>query len=505
MDVVCVSASSQTVTAKSSVSVLTFQSGANERSNNYDRLWAIFRNVIISDKLDVVVVLDAMDECNSPKPFIRDLKKLSTSANFRAIVTSRSDNHVVPVFTEGESTPALYVTTEDVKKDIVSYVEAQVAKYRNLHCHPEVKDRVITALSTKSGGMFLWVYLMLKVLKGLGRVSDIIHALDTLPEKLDDVYKKILVHLDESLKPGPKQFCQTVLRWIVSTSRPLLFTELVEALKAEGRNDSSLFEKEHGFEDSLLYGKKDIELVCGSLITVSGDSIRLIHLSTRDYLRSAPEAVALHGPATRFLVDVPTTQSRIASTCIDYLSSQQLRSSKNFYPVIQAQNSFLHSARSISVIRQGEIQGLKDANAFFEYAVLYWLDYLISTSPLSGQESRSRLEDFLVHDASITWLEVYLSMVGPEYAASRARRLASLQGMSNLVKAWAENLSNLLDDYNISMANVPQMIHSCFCPRGIEKTDSHTNIQNLVQIQDSDLDLPCIVDRANGEDTDQVS
>ncbi|KAL9609661.1 MAG: hypothetical protein Q9167_005591 [Letrouitia subvulpina] len=482
---------------------LRMQNSANERSNNYDRLWAVFKAVIISDKLDVTVVLDAMDECNGPKTFIRDLKKLAASAKFRVIVTSRSDNHVVPVFAAGENTPALYITTEDVKKDIVSYIEAQVAKYGNLHCHPEVKDRVITALSTKSGGMFLWVYLMLKVLKGLGRVSDVIHALDTLPERLDDVYKRILVHLEESLKPGPKQFCQTVLRWIVSTSRPLLFNELVEALKAECRQSTSLFEEEHGFQDSLLYGKKDIELVCGSLVTVSGDSIRLIHLSTRDYLRSNPEAVAMQGPATRFLIDVPITQNRIALTCIDYLSSQQLRQGKNFYPKTQTRNSDLHSARSISVIRQSEIQGLKDANAFLEYAVLYWVDYLISTSKLSSQESMSRVEKFLVHEASITWLEVYLSIVGPEYAASRARQMAGMEGMSNLVYSWAGRLVALLDDYSITMTSVPQMIHSCFHPQGMEKVESHTKIQTLIQIQNSEQDLAYGINQAKIKDTNQ--
>lgn len=479
--------------------------GANERSNNYDRLWAILKTVIISDKLSITVVLDAMDECNGPKAFIRDLKKLATSATFRVIVTSRSDNHVVPVFAGEESTPALYITTEDVKKDIVSYVEAKVAKYGNLNCHPEVKDRVITALSTKSGGMFLWVYLMLKVLKGLGRVSDVLHALDTLPERLDDVYKRILLHLEESLKPGPKQFCQTVLRWIVSTSRPLLFSELVEALKAERRQSTSLFEKEHGFQDSLLYGKKDIELVCGSLVTVSGDSIRLIHLSTRDYLRSTPEAVAMQGPATRFLIDVPITQNQIALTCIDYLSSQQLRQSKNFYPRIQTQNGDLHSTRSISVVRQSEIQGLKDANAFLEYAVLYWVDYLISTSKLSSQESMNRVEKFLVHEASITWLELYLSIVGPEYAASRARQMAGVEGMSNLVSAWAGRLVVLLDDYGITMTCVPQMIHSCFYPQGMERIESRTKIQTLIQVQNSDQNLSYETDEAKSKNVAQVS
>ncbi|KAL8998141.1 MAG: hypothetical protein Q9169_002762 [Polycauliona sp. 2 TL-2023] len=197
---------------------MRMQSSASERAMNYERLWAILRPVTSMEGYEIVITLDAMDECNESKPFIRDLKKLVAVAPVRVLITSRNNTLAVPVFSEGNGVPTHYMTTDDVKRDIVSFLQAKVDKSATLQ-HPQVKDKVVTALATKSGGMFLWVYLMLKVLKHLPTVANIIHALSSLPENLDDVYERILLQLQTSLKPGPRGFCQLVLKWIVSTRR----------------------------------------------------------------------------------------------------------------------------------------------------------------------------------------------------------------------------------------------------------------------------------------------
>ena len=451
---------------------MRMQSSATDRAMNYDSLWAIFRKVIQQEDLEVIIILDAMDECNGPKSFIRDLKKLVATSPVHVIVTSRSETHIVPVFAEGQGVPALYVTTDDVKRDIISYVQAKVEKSASLQ-HPQVKDNVITALATKSGGMFLWVYLMLKVLKSLPTVSDVLQALSTLPEKLDDVYERILVHLHESLKPGPRAFCQLVLKWIVATSRPLLFTELVEGLKAEYQRTSSMFDHEQGFQNTLLYGRKDIELVCGSLVTVNEDSIRLIHLSTRDYLRSSAEAIGLKPPLDRFLVNVPLVQNRIALTCLEYLSSRNVIESPSFTPNVDA-----------SLARQREIADISDRNPLFEYAVLYWPTYIFSNIYSGTTEAMRHVERFLHQNPAITWLEVYLFFSGPEYTASTAQRLSKLEGTPSSIVHWADTVIGILDEYSTTMTKAPWMIHNCFHPQNIDHPVPSTSntVQTVVHL-----------------------
>ena len=452
---------------------MRMQSSATDRAMNYDSLWAIFKKVIQQENLKVSIVLDAMDECNGPKSFIRDLKKLVAASSVHVIVTSRSETHIVPVFAEGQGVPALYVTTDDVKRDIISYVQAKVEKSVSLQ-HPQVKDNVITALATKSGGMFLWVYLMLKVLKSLPTVSDVLQALSTLPEKLDDVYERILVHLHESLKPGPRAFCQLVLKWIVATSRPLLFTELVEGLKAEYQKTSSMFDHEQGFQNTLLYGRKDIELVCGSLVTVSEDSIRLIHLSTRDYLRSSAEAIGLRAPLDRFLVDVPLIQNRIALTCLEYLGSRSVIESPNFTPTVDAS----------SLARQREIADISDQNPLFEYAVLYWPTYIFSNIYSGTAEAMRHVESFLHQTSATTWLEVYLFFSGPEYTASTAQRLSKLEGAPSSIIYWADTAIEILDEYSTTMTKAPWMIHNCFRSQRNDHLDPSTSnsVQTVVHL-----------------------
>ena len=450
---------------------MRMQSSATDRAMNYDSLWAIFRNVIQQENLKITIVLDAMDECNGSKPFIRDLKRLTATLAVSIIVTSRSETHIVPVFAEGQGVPTLYVTKDDVKRDIISYVEAKVEKSSSLQ-HPQVKDSVVTALATKSGGMFLWVYLMLKVLKSLPTVSDVLQALSTLPEKLDDVYKRILEQLYGSLKSGPRAFCQLVLKWIVATSRPLLFTELVEGLKAEYNRTSSMFDQEQGFQNTLLYGRKDIELVCGSLVTVSEDSIRLIHLSTRDYLRSSADAIGLKSPLDKFLVDVPLVQNRIALTCLEYLGSRSVTESPNFIP----------TADTPSMTRQQEIANISDQNPLFEYAVLYWPTYIFSNTYSGTEEAMRQVEHFIHRRPATTWLEIYLYFSGPEYTASTAQRLSKVESAPKSISAWAEIVIELLDEYSATMTKAPWMIHNCFQTRTDVHLASTANVQNVVHL-----------------------
>ena len=214
----------------------------------------------------------------------------------------------------------------------------------------------------------------------------------------------------------------------------------MEGLKAEYNKTSSMFDQEQGFQNTLLYGRKDIELGCGSLVTVSEDSIRLIHLSTRDYLRSSAEAVNLAAPLDRFLVDVPLTQNRIALTCLDYLISPSVVESPNFVPAVDV------SSRS----RQQEIALISDRNPLFEYAVLYWPTYVFGNIYSGTKTTMDHVEKYLRKGHAITWLEVFLFFSGPEYTASIAQSLSKIKFASSWMISWAVQVVAVLDEYSVS-------------------------------------------------------
>ena len=259
----------------------------------------------------------------------------------------------------------------------------------------------------------------------------------------------------------------------MATSRPL-FTELVEGLKAEYNKTSSMFDHERGFQNTLLYGRKEIELVCGSLVTVNEDSIRLIHLSTRDYLRSSAETNGLEAPLNEFLVDVPLTQNHIALTCLEYLGSRNVIKTPNFTPTIDTS----------SLARQREIADIINRNPLFEYAVQYWPNY-ISNNVYSGTaEAMRQVECFLLQSSAITWLEAYLFFSGPEYTASTAQRLSKVEGASPSIIHWADTLIEALDEYATTMTKAPWMIHKCFRPRHVDQhmLSKSSNVQPVVRL-----------------------
>ena len=105
------------------------QGSAQPRSTNYETLWAIFRTVVSSQNLSIMIILDALDESNGFKSFARDLKNLVGSQRVKVAATSRKEADHVKIF-EGLDTmkgsSIIEVTGDDVRRDIVSYLRAKV-------------------------------------------------------------------------------------------------------------------------------------------------------------------------------------------------------------------------------------------------------------------------------------------------------------------------------------------------------------------------------------------
>ena len=112
--------------------------------------------------------------------------------------------------------------------------------------------------------MFFWVALMLKELESTSTIDEIESALSSLPDGLNKVYERILTRLHNTLKPSRRTLCCRVLKWVTLAKRPLRLDEAGEALKLEyasATGDSS-------FTKNLLCSMRELELACGSLVTV---------------------------------------------------------------------------------------------------------------------------------------------------------------------------------------------------------------------------------------------
>lgn len=206
------------------------------------------------------------------------------------IVTSRREPHI---HKELINTPSVEVTPEDVNADIAAFVEAKVEASSRLS-HPLVRDIVLIRLCNAYDGMFLWVYLMLKELKSCFSVAQVQAGLSILPTSLDGIYKSILQRLQKMLTRSSFDRCSKVLTWVISAvvgrdpvlntlretltflQRPLSVEEFKQALTLhyEMEGDTLLTD-----DQTFPYSDKDIELICGSLVTVRKGTLQVIHKS----------------------------------------------------------------------------------------------------------------------------------------------------------------------------------------------------------------------------------
>src|SRR5208282_1879596 len=81
---------------------------------------------------------------------------------------------------------------------------------------------------------------------------------NSVPSQLYDVYETVIETIGRNYKDS-KELVRTILSWIYHAKRPLLMTELREALAVQ--------EDDVSFDEDDLMSPDDIVEMCGSLIT----------------------------------------------------------------------------------------------------------------------------------------------------------------------------------------------------------------------------------------------
>ncbi|KAG6842319.1 hypothetical protein C0991_010607 [Blastosporella zonata] len=424
----------------------------------------------------VTIILDAMDECKGPKPLVRELHKLvfGASGAIRVLVTSRKSGEHVNEFARvpTDELIVLEISRDDVKHDIASFTRFKIEKMERLRGdqHVSLRNTVIAELGKVENhqGMFLWSYLVCKEVKLQLQVSAIWRLLKNLPKGLDAMYARICNRLAEN-----EQHCdfgRSVLQWIVASSRPLRFGELEQALKTmqdQSANffDDDVYDEEYGL--GLLWSRKDIVEACGDLVTYTGltdgDMIGLVHLSARHFLTSKPSQIVLPpDPApsstnlSSFLVDIPKAEYAIGTTCLDYLLSESLHFDEYFTRLNRTDGA------------KKERDSLSRRHPLFNYAVLYWPEYVFNSFSVAPKAVdidplAAKVSLFLAHSFSVIWMQEYIQHLGAETAAYIVRRFSDLPSdtTSREILAWGSHVGQILGDFSRTLSRNPQMIRMC--------------------------------------------
>ncbi|KAM3517087.1 hypothetical protein NHJ13051_009306 [Beauveria bassiana] len=234
----------------------------------YVGLKRMLRNMLQDDELeDVVIALDALDECKQPqrKELVELIKDtLSLTPRVVWLLSSRPQHDLLPP----TGSRVIELDSDRIASAVDFYIDYSINSLRQLK-HTEWEEQhfnnVLQTLKERSAKTFLWVWLVIKELKE-ARGDEIDDILKDMPSELSDMYKSILKRVC-ALKRNNPELCKKVLAVVALTLRPVAACEL--SALAELSQDVRI---------------EDILLQCGSFVLVQADVVYTIHQSAKEFL-----------------------------------------------------------------------------------------------------------------------------------------------------------------------------------------------------------------------------
>ncbi|KAL9088061.1 MAG: hypothetical protein Q9165_006402 [Trypethelium subeluteriae] len=328
--------------------------------------------------------VDALDECPEDQvrgmiEFFEDLGRLGTSDQIRLHVCFSSRHY--PTISINTCRQLILEDQEGHLDDVSSYLSTELKIGKSKQAQ-ELKDEILE----KAGGIFLWVVLVVRILKeeyDRGRMFALRKRLHETPVELDDLFKDILVrdgqNIDELL------LC---IRWILFAKCPLKREEFYFAILS-GRDPQSLnaWDPEEvtprDMERFVLNCSKGLaEMTRAKLPTV-----QFIHESVREYLLRK-DALANIWPGFQGIAEGPS-HGELKDCCYNYmrvdtsghldltipLPRANTTEAANLRDVTSEKFPFLHYAvhHVLSHADAAEMNGIAQ-NAFLEkFALDIWI------------------------------------------------------------------------------------------------------------------------------------
>ncbi|KAE9371255.1 hypothetical protein N431DRAFT_376754 [Stipitochalara longipes BDJ] len=265
-----------------------------------DELTAILCEVIQS--LDhAFIIIDALDECPKGEgraSLLTVLSKVKSMSlhNLHTIVTSRRE--------------------PDIENNLCPLLTSQPISLEGSGVEWDIKSHISSVLATdpKLRKWFRWVFCQLEALKRCLKISLVRKALRDLPKTLDDTYSRLFLDIDEEYR----EEARSALLWLAFSNRPLLLTELAEAIVVRPLADPP-FDPEERFPDP-----ESVLQILSSLVSISRNSggedtlvtVTMAHFSVKEYLISDRIRTS---PAQYFTISYPAGLYFIAECCLLYV------------------------------------------------------------------------------------------------------------------------------------------------------------------------------------------
>ncbi|KAL8647803.1 MAG: hypothetical protein Q9226_006278, partial [Calogaya cf. arnoldii] len=380
-------------------------------------------------------VIDALDECTDFACFLPMLAKIEKKIPLRVFFTSRPSSAIQTlVLQEKLQVSAKQITTEDSFQDIRCILEAS-ARFLPIE-DPIACEKLITKILHKSNGCFLWVALVLKELETTHSEQQIQEVLDSVPSEMDSLYTRILDTM--AMIPRNRKLAQAILRWTVCAVRSLTLEELKEAIRLD-------------LGEVVPRLERTVESVCGHLVHVDRNSrVQIIHQTVRAFLTQ-------DGLVSDFAINKLQEHSRLAEVCLQYLCSDELKSSR--------------------YRRRGSATRAAKRSVFAEYATVYFSEHIVRSS--SSNDNRIATLSSFFNANILSWLEIvaeggdlyFLTKTAKNlkaYMERRAKYTSPLGQQVHAISSWIQDLIHIVTNFGRPLLTSPPSIHFLIppvCPR----------------------------------------
>ncbi|KAF6527753.1 hypothetical protein HZS61_008055 [Fusarium oxysporum f. sp. conglutinans] len=354
-----------------------------ESINAWVSLTDIFMDMLNDPALeDVVLIVDALDECKTKNSELLDFIFKSPS-RIKWIVSSR--NHCPDIgHRVRNATQTAKLCLEDIESTISEAVDGYIRHKvdqltREKNYDDKLRHAVQHYLMSHANGTFLWVALVCKELAD-PRVPrrHMLTKLASFPAGLNQLYERMMEHIINS---DDADLCKQILAIASVVYSPVTLKELI-----------SLVESLEEFDQDEL---KEIIGSCGSFLTLQKGVIYFVHQSAKEYLLDkASNQIVPSGTAYQ--------HHTIFSRSLLVMSRSLRRDMYDLH----------HPGTSIDDIRQPEPNPL----ASVRYSCLYWVDHLSAaisdrtSIPIDDLQDDGTAHQFL-SKKYLYWLEA-LSLLG---------------------------------------------------------------------------------------------
>jgi len=261
-------------------------------------LQSTFSKIASQTQLPVKICffIDGLDEFSGDHlQLCESLIELSRCAGIKLLVSSRQWNVFEDSF--GKNPTKMLRLHELTERDIRNYTESQLFEHPNWKSLESEAGRgqaisLVTDITFRSRGVFLWVYLVTRMLRdGLTNydtLSDLQSRLEGIPTNLGNFFKIIL----ESVEPFYHKMMAGTLSLALTAKGPLpVIIYSFHDLEYKDHNYAIKEKVEPWSRDRLSAFQgpfsRRLSSRCKGLLEVQGEKVEFLHRTVRDFLRNA--------------------------------------------------------------------------------------------------------------------------------------------------------------------------------------------------------------------------